>query len=122
MLDQILRSLTRTEGVAILTLVLALILATACTPAEAPTATDVATAAIVLTDDALAVAIAVQPDGFDRQPWEDRVAIVEAAADAVGKSAQLCPYVKPLQAVASDILCARCSLAVSALKEALKCP
>jgi hypothetical protein len=103
-------------------LALAIILAS-CTPkAKAPSPADLATAAIVLTDNALAVAIAVQPAGFDRQPWEDRVAIVEAAADAVGRSAQLCPYVKPLQAVASDILCAKCSMAVTALKEALKCP
>lgn len=100
---------------------LALLLA-ACSPAKSPTATDLATTAIVLTDDALTIAIAVQPKGFDRTIWEDRVAWLERAAYAVENSRSICPYISSLHAIASGIKCAKCTLAIDAAKEQIKCP
>lgn len=101
---------------------LALLLA-ACTPAKGPTATDVATTAIVLTDDALAIAIAVQPTtGFDAAVWDDRVAWLEQAADAVRNGKSVCPHVQSLKAVAEGIACAKCVDAIEVARKAIPCP
>jgi hypothetical protein len=103
-------------------LLLALLLA-ACAPAKGPTATDVATTAIVLTDDALAVAIAVQPiANFDAAVWDDRVAWLEQAADAVRNGKSVCPHVAKLNAVAAGIGCAKCVDAIEVARKAIPCP
>jgi hypothetical protein len=103
-------------------LLLALLLAS-CASAKAPTATDVATTAIVLTDDALAVAIAVQPtNDFDATVWDDRVAWLEQAADAVRDGKSVCPYIAALRAVAEGITCAKCVDAIEVARKAIPCP
>jgi hypothetical protein len=104
------------------TLALALILASCAPKAKAPVAIDVATTAIVLTDDVLAVAISVQPKGYDREPWAKRVAALKAASDALEMGQSLCPHISALQTIAGDISCAKCSMAITAAKDAFKCP
>ena len=101
---------------------LLLLAAGACAPAKSPTATDVATTAIVLTDDALTVAIAVQPEGFDRAPWRARVELLEQAADAVENSQSLCPHLPAVRAIAEAVACTKCLTAIELAKESLKCP
>lgn len=104
-------------------IVLTLLLASCVPKAKAPTATDVATTAIVLTDDALAVAIAVQPtDGFNASVWDDRVAWLEQAADAVRNGKSVCPHVQSLKAVAEGIGCAKCTDAIEVARKAIPCP
>jgi hypothetical protein len=101
-------------------LLLALLLSS-CVP-KTPTTTDVATTAVVLTDDALAVAIAVQPKGADFTVWEDRVAWLEQAADAVRNSQSLCPHVGKLRSVAEGIGCTKCTAAIETARKAIPCP
>jgi hypothetical protein len=104
-------------------LLLAPLLFASCVPkAKGPTATDVATTAVVLTDDALAVAIAVQPAaGFDAAVWDDRVAWLEQAADAVRNGKSVCPHVASLRAVAEGIGCAKCVDAIEVARKAIPC-
>lgn len=102
-------------------LAVTLLLASCAPQAKSPTATDVATTAVILTDDALAIAIAVQPSGFDREPWRARVAALKAVADTVESGGQVCPLMPSLASVATDIGCSKCLVAIVAAKEALKC-
>jgi hypothetical protein len=100
---------------------LALILESCAPKAKAPAALDVATNAIILTDDVLAVAISVQPKGYDREPWAKRVALLKAASDALEMGQSLCLHIGALQTIAGDISCAKCSMAITAASEAMKC-
>lgn len=101
---------------------LLLLAAGACAPAKSPTAIDVATTAIILTDDALQVAITAQPKGFDLAPWRARVVLLEQAADAVENSQSLCPHLPAVRAIAETIACTKCLTALELAKEGLKCP
>lgn len=94
-----------------------------CAPqAKAPKPANLTAAAIVLTDDALAVAIAAQPAGVDMMPWEARVSALEGVADATRSNADLCPHIATLQGIATDVQCTVCARAITTLTEALKCP
>jgi hypothetical protein len=94
-----------------------------CTQAKAPTALDVATAAAVVTDDALAAAIASYPAdaGTDMAPWDARVAALKKAVAIVEAAGDLCPMLPLLGTIAADIGCTQCAAPIALAKEQLKC-
>jgi len=100
-----------------------LAIATSCTQAKAPTALDVATAAVVITDEALSAAITAYPAdaGTDMAPWESRVAALKKAAAIVESAGDLCPMLPLLGVIASEIGCTQCAAPIALAKEQLKC-
>jgi hypothetical protein len=92
-----------------------------CGPAKAPTAIDAAKAAIVLTDDALSVAITTADDATATKLVE-LVPKVELAARAVRISADACPTLPDLAEVAVALKCDKCSVAIELAKKELACP
>jgi hypothetical protein len=94
-----------------------------CGPAKAPTALDVATAAVVVTDEALAAAIAAYPAdaGTDMTPWDNRVAALKKAAEIVEAAGDLCPMLPLLGTIAKEIGCTQCAAPIALAKEQLKC-
>lgn len=94
---------------------------TACTPtAKAPTPIEAATAAINLTDEALAAAIEVAPAG-DLPEWTRRVVLLEQAAAVVRVGGKACDVLPDVALVASLIKCAKCGALVRTASEVLSC-
>jgi len=96
------------------------LLAAGCLPrrVEAPTPIETATAAVNLTDRALALAIEADPS----QGWEQTVRAVELAADAVRRRDKVCDTLPALQLVASRVKCEQCFRMIAAAKDVMQCP
>jgi len=94
-----------------------------CSPAKAPTALDVATAAVVVTDEALAAAI--NADWGDAGPsgetWKARVEVLKKAAAIVESAKDMCPAIPLLATLATEIGCKQCAAPIAMAKEQLKC-
>lgn len=91
-----------------------------CTPAKSPTPLDVATAAINITDEALARAIDVAPAG-ELPEWTRRVVLLERAASVVRAGGDACEVLPDVALVSSLIHCRPCAVAVLNASEALRC-
>lgn len=94
---------------------------TACAPsAKAPTPIEAATAAINVTDEALAAAIDVAPAG-DLPLWEGRVATLEKAAAVVRAGGKACDVLPDVAKLADQIHCVKCAALVATASEVLSC-
>lgn len=102
--------------------ILALSMVVGCSPSPAkqPTAVDLATAAVNLTDEALAFAIEASPPG-NLPEWERRVALVRHAAQAVEQGKDLCQAKDDLALVAALVSCGKCLTVIEALEGQLQC-
>ena len=104
---------------AIVTLALA-----ACVPVPRPTALETATAAVNITDRALAAALLAADERdtqMDLAPWINRESMLRYARDTVAKGADLCTALPIIEAVAVGISCAECLAAVNSAREELSC-
>lgn len=112
---------------AVLVVVLALPLLTACGGGQSatvpPSAYDVATAAVNVTDTALAAAISVAapvPDA-DVEAWQKRLDALERAAAAIRARGDVCEALPGVASVATQIGCAECLRIVIAVERELSC-
>lgn len=100
---------------------LLLLLALACTPAREPKPLDIATAAVVVTDQALAVAITADPNAGSDPKWQYLVDRVKNAAEVVKAAGQFCDIADDLTVVSNLVRCKDCASVITAAKEAAKC-
>jgi hypothetical protein len=105
----------------------ALILCAACSSApnaKAPTvdALNLASAAVVVTDAACAVAIAAQPADADMSKFAVYVAWLESATAAIEDGGDICGRLPMLQIIADSVKCTTCATAVETAERALGCP
>ena len=102
--------------------ILSLAMAVGCSrPPKQPTAIDLATAAVNLTDEALAFAIDASPPGNVAE-WQRRVALLDSAKRAIESGNGLCTAKDDLALVASLVSCGKCLAVIEALEVELKCP
>lgn len=98
-----------------------LVVLTSCVPAkpaQTPTALQLATGAVVLTDDALALAIEASPS----EAWKTYLVALEGVAEAVRTNEDLCAGpLGTLATVASVAKCTRCLQLVDVLEGQLAC-
>ena len=104
----------------------ALLLCAACSSAPAAKspsvdALNVASNAVVVTDAALAVAIAAQPKGTDMSKFEVYVGWLEKLSDAIESRGDICGRLPLLQIIAGTIKCDACSTTAEAAEGALGC-
>lgn len=92
----------------------------ACTPAKTPAPLDVATAAINVTDEALAAAIETAPAG-ELAEWTRRVVLLEKAASVVRARGDVCEALPDVALVASLVHCVPCAKAVQTASEVYQC-
>lgn len=101
---------------------IALAMAAGCSrPPKQPSAVDLATAAVNLTDEALAFAIDASPPGNVAE-WRRRVALLDSAKRAVEAGKGLCTAKDDLSLIASLVSCGKCLAVIEALESELKCP
>ena len=96
-----------------------------CVPrAKAPTPIEAATAAVNLTDEAMAIAMNALPPQTPAQlvVWEDRVRWLEDAAAAVRTAKNSCSALARVITVADAIACKPCAAAVESARKGLACP
>jgi hypothetical protein len=104
----------------------ALILCAACssTPTAKSTSVDaltVASNAVVVTDAALAVAIAAQPKGADMSKFDVYVGWLEGLSDAIESKGDICGRLPMLAIIAESIKCASCATMIGSAEGALEC-
>jgi hypothetical protein len=96
---------------------------TACTPAKAPSAHDIAVTAINVTDAALTIAIMSSTADAGADPaFERDVNALQLAADVVRAGVTFCLVADDVARVAADADCTQCAAPIKAAKEAFKCP
>jgi len=83
-----------------------------------PTTVEIATAAVNLTDEALAVAIQADPT----REWLPEIIAVERTMNAIRCRGDVCDTLPALQLVATTTQCEKCFELVAAAKDALSCP
>ena len=87
-----------------------------------PTAKDITVAAIVVVDQALAVAIDLAPADAGTDPvWEQRVAALEGAAKLVKTTQDVCQVLPTLTTVSEGIHCTECLKTIQTTREQLSC-
>lgn len=93
---------------------------TACTdkPTKVPTTIEVVTAAVNLTDEAVAAAIVAYP----KVDFGKAVDAIDASMGAIRRREDICETLPALQLAASAVKCDRCFDLITIAKETLACP